>query len=145
MIRFENEVVIDRPRDEVFGYVSDLRNIPEWNYAVDRTEPIGSVEPAEGAVYRQRRSIPVPREEELRIERFDEPDRLIVEGTLGPFDAALDYQFVRVKGGTRVRNQVSLEADGVLRLAQPFARSRVQREVRANLEVLKEILEAPAS
>lgn len=145
MIRFDSQVTIDRPADEVFGYVADLRHLPEWSRAIDRTDAATPGPPGEGSVYRQRRSFPLPQDEELRIERFDEPHRLTVVGTLGPFEARLEYEFVPEGESTRIHSRVALEADGVLRLAQPFAGARVQREVRGDLQALKEVLETGRS
>ncbi len=34
MLEFENTIRIDRPIAEVFAFLSDLENIPKWNYYV---------------------------------------------------------------------------------------------------------------
>jgi uncharacterized membrane protein len=34
MIEFENTICIDCPIAEVFAFLSDLENIPRWNYYV---------------------------------------------------------------------------------------------------------------
>jgi uncharacterized membrane protein len=33
---FTNTVSIDRPAEEVFRFVSDLENVPQWKYAVSK-------------------------------------------------------------------------------------------------------------
>jgi uncharacterized protein YndB with AHSA1/START domain len=37
--RFEREIVIDRPPAEVFAYLSDLANVPEWQGSVVELRP----------------------------------------------------------------------------------------------------------
>jgi uncharacterized protein YndB with AHSA1/START domain len=37
---FENTVLIARPIEDVFGFLSDLENIPKWNYAIVETRKI---------------------------------------------------------------------------------------------------------
>jgi uncharacterized membrane protein len=34
---FENVVMISRPIEDVFGFLSDFENVPKWNYAVVET------------------------------------------------------------------------------------------------------------
>jgi uncharacterized membrane protein len=34
VLEFENTILIDRPTDEVFAFLSDFENIPKWNYYV---------------------------------------------------------------------------------------------------------------
>ena len=34
MLEFENTIRVDRPIVEVFAFLSDLENIPKWNYYV---------------------------------------------------------------------------------------------------------------
>ncbi|MGW8318638.1 MAG: SRPBCC family protein [Candidatus Promineifilaceae bacterium] len=36
MIEFENTIVIQRPVEEVFAFVSDFENVPKWNYYVQQ-------------------------------------------------------------------------------------------------------------
>jgi uncharacterized protein YndB with AHSA1/START domain len=31
---FENTVLIARPIEDVFAFLSDLENVPKWNYAI---------------------------------------------------------------------------------------------------------------
>jgi uncharacterized protein YndB with AHSA1/START domain len=37
---FENTVLIARPIEDVFGFLSDLENVPKWNYAIVETRKI---------------------------------------------------------------------------------------------------------
>jgi hypothetical protein len=64
-----------------------------------------------------------------------------VSGSLGPFDATIDYRLEGEGRSTRLHNDVELDADGAVRLIQPLLAGRIRREVSANLEVLKSILE----
>lgn len=141
LIYFDNEVTIERPRSEVFEYVSDLTHLPDWNYAIEETTKQGHGPPEQGSVYHQRRSLPRGHDEVLTIDRLDEPDRLTVVGRLGPFDATVDYEFSEEGGSTRLVNTVELESTGVTRLVQPLVAGRIRNEVRSNLETLKTILE----
>ena len=58
MATFENTVVITRPIEEVFAFLSDLENVPKWNYAIVETRKVSEGPVGQGTVYRQVRSVP---------------------------------------------------------------------------------------
>jgi hypothetical protein len=73
------------------------------------------------------------------------PSRLEVHGDIGPFTATISYLLAPTDHGTRLTNVVDLEsASGPLRLAAPLAASKVKTAVAANLDTLKQLLEAGA-
>jgi uncharacterized protein YndB with AHSA1/START domain len=83
-MRFLNNVVIDRPRAEVFDFLADLENIPRWNYAIVETRNISGGAAGVGARFRQVRSLPTRSEEIVEITEL-EPDRhLAMRGDIGP-------------------------------------------------------------
>jgi len=47
-----------------------------------------------------------------------------------------------VPGGTRLRRSVQAEGGGVLKLLEPFQKRAVRRQLRTDLQTLKELLEA---
>ena len=40
MAAFENTVTITRPVEEVFTYLADAENLPQWNYAIEQARKI---------------------------------------------------------------------------------------------------------
>ena len=48
----EADIVIERPIDEVFAYVSDPLNDPEWCPTVREAQQVGGGSPVVGAEYR---------------------------------------------------------------------------------------------
>ena len=143
MITFENEVEIARPVAEVFSYVADLENIPTWNYAIETTSKVTPGPIGAGTEFRQRRTLPQPSEETVHIREHEPPERLVVEGRLGPFDARMTYLFAPASGGgTSLRNEVELRPIGAARLGARLAAGRVEEAVLHNLGVLKRTLEA---
>jgi hypothetical protein len=140
-MRFSNTITIQRPAQEVFAFVSDLENVPKWNYAIVETRKTSEGELGVGTTYRQIRSIPSRSEETLRVTGF-EPDRQFeFEGDLGPLRGRLLYEFDEVDGATRLINIAELEASGLLALAAPIASGRIRDAVAENLQTLKQLLE----
>jgi carbon monoxide dehydrogenase subunit G len=141
-VDFSNTVTIRRPRREVFSFISDLENVPRWNYAIDETQKLSSGPVAVGSRYRQVRSLPSRSEEVLEVTKI-QPDRAFaLRGQLGPFSGTLSYELEEIEGGTRLTNTAHLESAGLMKVAAPLAGPRVREAVAANLQSLKELLEA---
>ena len=141
MATFENTVMIERPIEDVFGFLSDLENIPKWNYAIIETRKVSEGPVGVGTTYRQVRSVPSRSEERLEITTYDPPGQLEIRGQLGPFASRLVYALEAIPAGTRVTNTVELELRGPGRLLSRVAVPRVREAVAANLGRLKELLE----
>ena len=141
MATFENTVMIARPIEEVFAFLSDLENIPKWNYAIVETRKISEGPVGVGTTYHQVRSVPSRSEERLEITTYSPPRQLEIRGQLGPFASRLVYALDATGEGTRVTNTVELELGGPGRLLGRVAVPRVREAVAANLRKLKELLE----
>ena len=140
-MKFENVVTINRPPVEVFAYLAQLENIPEWNYAISETRKITTGPVAVGTRYRQIRTRPARSEEGFEVVEFEPDRRLSVDGDLGPFHGRVTYDLGDMGGVTRLSNSMDLQASGPLSLVANLAHRKVQAAVAANLEVLKELLE----
>jgi uncharacterized protein YndB with AHSA1/START domain len=141
MATFENVVVINRPVEDVFRFLSDFENVPKWNYAIVETRQVSEGAIGVGTIYRQVRSVPRRSEERFEVTAFDAPRYLEIRGQLGPFPSRLSYALDVVPEGTRVTNSVELELRGPGRLLGRAAVPRVRDAVGANLRKLKELLD----
>ncbi|MFD0362340.1 SRPBCC family protein [Nocardia sp. GCM10030253] len=142
MSTFENTLTINRTVEDVFDYLAQFENVPRWNYAITETSKTSDGPVGIGSTYRQTRSIPQPAEESFEVTGFDPSKRLEIRGQLGPFPAVVSYVLEPISGGTLLRNTIELEVRGALRLAGPVLTARVKSAVAANLEVLRQLLEA---
>jgi uncharacterized membrane protein len=115
------EVLISRPLDEVFAFVSDVRNRPQWDDSVD-SEELTSPEPiGVGTTVRTRlRSMGREYQYIWEIDEHEPPTRMKVESTSGPFPTTLAFQFDGQDGGTRVEASVTGRPTGLMRLLQPL-------------------------
>jgi len=141
-MNFSNTIVIDRPVHDVFEYVANLANVPQWNYAIVETRKLSEGPVGVGSRYFQLRSLPSPSEESLLVTEYEPDRRFAVEGDLGPLSGTLTYEFQETDGATRLTNSADLEAGGLARLAAPITTGRIREAVAANLEVLKSLLES---
>lgn len=141
-MHFENTLTIRRPPNEVFTYLATFENVPRWNYAIVETHKISEGPVGVGTTYHQTRSIPSPAEETFTVTEFDPAHRLAIRGDLGPFQGTLTYEMRDIPEGTELTNRADLEGKGLAKVAAPLLGGRVGAAVAANLQKLKEILEA---
>ena len=103
MTTFDNTVTIHRPADDVFAFLADFENIPQWNYAIEETRKTSSGPVGIGTTYLQTRSVPRRQAEGFEVTVF-EPDRqLAIHGQIGPFQATISYR-LEPAGATRRRS-----------------------------------------
>ena len=117
-----HDVRIDRPIADVFEFLADGRNNPQWQHLVISTQrpdgPIGV-----GSVFRQRARHPLGLtvSADYRVSEYIAPNRLsvhVISG--GPFRPTLTFDLVS-EGGTRtaVRCTLKFQPGGIARLATP--------------------------
>jgi uncharacterized protein YndB with AHSA1/START domain len=140
----ERTIVIERPAQEIWEYVADPRNDPQWCDKVRSVEQVEGEGPGSGARYAvMHRPIPMKRAKELAVtvEEFDPPSRMRIreEDDDGVFDVT--YELEPAGDGTRLTQRDRIEWK-IPRFQQPLARRLVTRDVANQLAALKRRLEA---
>ncbi len=138
------EVVIDRPIDEVAGYVADPTNAPNWYDNIDtvkwKTTPsvrVGS------AVTFEARFMGRRLEYTYELVDFVPGERLLMRTREGPFPMETSYRWTALSNGsTRMELRNRGEPAGFSRLAAPLMEYAMRRANRKDLAHLKWILEA---
>jgi uncharacterized protein YndB with AHSA1/START domain len=135
-------VTIARPRDEVFAFVADARNRPQWDESVD-SEELTSPEPiGVGSTVRTKfRSMGRPYEYTWEIIEHEPPRHMKVESTSGPFPTTLAFQFSDQDGGTLVEASVTGRPSGLMGLLQPMVARTTQKNLERAYPRLKRLLE----
>jgi hypothetical protein len=135
-------VVIARPPEEVFAFVSDARNRPSWDDSVE-SEELTSAEPiGVGSTVRTRmRSMGRDYEIDWEIVEHEPPSRQQIESTSGPFSTTLVYDLTGGPNATSVRFSVTGRPRGLLRVMQPLIARSTQRNLDNAFARLKEVLE----
>ena len=137
-----NEIVIDRPRDDVFAFLADPENDPQWRSGVlDLKRVSGS---GVGARYRQGVKGPGGRRISADIEITDlTPGQSISFRTLtGPVRPGGRYVLSAAGAGTRVRFELEADMKGLKRVMAPMVQKTMNNEV-GQLDQLKRVLEQP--
>jgi uncharacterized protein YndB with AHSA1/START domain len=141
----EESVVINRPPEEVFDYVANRENLPEWSGLVQevRGETQG-LRVEEGARFTTVAKFLGRRfETPFEVIVHDPPRRHTDRSTGGPFPQEYTHIFEEVEGGrTRLTEVTEGEPGSFFRLAGPLLEMAGRRQFRADLETLKDLMEA---
>jgi uncharacterized membrane protein len=148
VVRVEESIVIDRPAEEVFGFLSVRANDPVWMASVTESEWLDPAEPM--GVGRRGRMVmqAMGRREFLDEVTEYEPGRRIAHRSVaGPM--VIHTACLAEPTGSSCRASVLYEPErvpgGVVgRLTAPLTARMLRRTFRADLARLKEILEAQA-
>ena len=140
MVHIRTSIVIRRPQEETFDYLTDLRNAKEWatelvDVAYDGELRVG----ATGVDTRRRGS------KEFRlpwtVTAYQRPDRLVLE--FGPpVPATAEFTFRPEPGGTRFSCDTDLRPGGLWRLLTPVLAAEARHVDAAQFHKAKEILES---
>jgi uncharacterized membrane protein len=139
VVRFQNHVQIDRPIEEVFGFVADFRNVPKWNCFVRTVEqetkgPVGL-----NTQYRQVRGHD---EQRFKITEYNPPRGVSIETTPDSIPAFRMRSRFLQRGDQRTLVSDTWELDSVShRLRARLFSRRMKRAAAENLCKLKELLE----
>jgi uncharacterized membrane protein len=138
MLEFENTIRIDRPKAEVFAFLSDFENLPKWNYYVLEVRKLSGSPIGLGTTYHQVRKTD---EQESRIIEF-EPGHTVAVKSLPRSSPGLEMRFTLYEEGstTWVRDEWKLDT-GRPAILEKLTGGRVKAAVAENLAKLKELLE----
>jgi uncharacterized protein YndB with AHSA1/START domain len=141
----EESVEINRPPEEVFDYVANRENLPEWSSPILEVQKQTQGTLAEvGARFTTVANFLGQRfETPFEVTVHDPPHRHTDRSKGGPFSQEYTHTFEEVAGGrTRLTEVTEGEPGGFFRLAGPLLEMAGRRQFRADLETLKDLLEA---
>jgi uncharacterized protein YndB with AHSA1/START domain len=146
-VRVEESVEINRPVEEVFSYVANPENLPEWSSIVLEVRKETQGAPKEGdrftsvAKFLGRRF-----ETPFEVVSYEPPRRSSHRSTGGPFEQEWTRTFEETAGGaTRLTQVAEGEPGGFFRLVGPMLEMAGRRQFRVDLGTLKDLLEAEQS
>lgn len=138
MVRFENEITIERPVEEVFDFIADLENLPRWNYYVMNVTKTSAGSSTVGSEYHQVRK---QDEQDLRVVE-QVPNQLLIIETIPPSKPQLKRSILFESGAHTTRILDAWELDlGLPALVEKLSAGRVRSAVEDNLKILKTLLE----
>ena len=144
MIRIHHSLEIDREVGDVFAYVADLENMPDWGTSASVTK-VSDGPIAVGTRYRE-----VAKFRGGTMELGDEvmecePNRTFTVRTTSPMLVSISrtrLSTTRASGGTRLDYEIEAEPRGPVRLFAWLLKPRIRKQFVADVANLKRMLEA---
>jgi carbon monoxide dehydrogenase subunit G len=136
----ENSIVINRPRSEVFEFVTNHENDSKWRPGVLDIERASGH--GRGAVYRQGVKGPMGRRipADIEVTAYEEGSHVAFRTLAGPVRPEGSYRFEEANGGTRVTFSLNADLRGAQKLMGPMVSKSMRNQVDA-LQNLKRVLE----
>lgn len=147
--QLDSEMVLPRPREEVFAFFSDARNLgritPPWlRFEVVSTDDLTM---REGLLIDYRiRLYGIPMRWRSEITVWDPPHRFVDEQRIGPYRTWIHtHTFHDAEGGVLVRDEVSYLPRGGSWVHRWFVRPNVERIFAYRTRVLAELFGGAAT
>ena len=144
MVTVEETILVERPIEEVFAYFTDPARIPEWQSSALEAHLDGEGPMRAGSTVLEKRKFLGRRmEATMEVLEYEPPHRFRIKASSGPVPFEVSNTLSAAEGGTRIDAVLEGEPGGFFRLGEPLVARAVARELRNNLETLKDVLEAP--
>ncbi len=143
MVTIDHSIDIQRPVEAVFAYVADPRNDPQWQGAIKEVRLTPDGPPRVGTKVKLVVSFLGVRLEPTNEITAWEPNRSFsYMGRAAPSTAEATYRFEAVGTGTRLSATLQVEPGGLFQVAEPLFASQAKRQLEADFQHLKGLLEA---
>jgi uncharacterized protein YndB with AHSA1/START domain len=144
MIEIENSVVINRPVDEIFEFMADAENHPQWQSGAQEVVKTSEGSIGVGTTYTGVNRIMGRRlESYIEYTAYEPNKRLAAKVTQRPVPFQFEMTFEpAAEGRTKVNVKGTGEPGGFFKLAAPILARMIKRRTETNLANLKDLLEA---
>lgn len=142
MFTFEHNLLISRPPQEIFDFVTDPANDVYWRDSVVLVEWTSAEPHGIGSTQRQVDKF-LGREiaSAIEITDWDPPHRLGQKTTSGPVQFAFTMQFTTVDGGTHMHMNGQAEFGGIFKMAEGLIRQQLVTLIKSEFNNLKRVLD----
>lgn len=141
MIQHEVTIHINRPVDQVFGFLVDAKNLRTWQSNLVENEQLTKGPMSVGTRFRELRQMG-PRQSEIQLEITDfELNKRFATKTFTPPQVTVTYTFEPEGGGTRVTNKLVMATSDDMRLLEPSLADSIKKDTDSDFEKLKHVIE----
>ena len=142
MTAITHSIVIERSKEDVFNFVTDLRNDHKWWEPVLSTDKITEGAVGVGTEYIQHSKVMfITVKNHLKVTAWNPFDSIESVTESKQLAYALRYEFETVDNGTQFTLHAELEMKGLLRLLKPFTMRSLDHQLETYFGVLKQYLE----
>ncbi len=142
MVTNEKIITINRPVEEVFAYVIDLQNGPEWQSGLLEVRQVTQGSPGVGSQFVSvRKFLGRKLEAVIEIVAYEPNRKAAIKSDSGSVPFEESYLFEPTTEGTRITTITHLHTSGFMGLAEPMIAGSLKREMDTAYGDLKDLLE----
>ncbi len=142
MIKNEMNILIHKPVGEVFDYVSDIQNGPNWQTGLLEVRRITDGPVGVGTRFTSvRKFMGRSVESDIEFSDYELNRKMSIKSVSGNSPFKQTFIFEPAADGTRLISRFELHMGGIMALAEPLMASGVRRELAADFGRLKEAIE----
>ena len=142
MFKFEKSILINRPQQEVFDFVTDLANDSKWQSNIESVERVSDGPIGVGSTWRYvTKFLGRKNETEIQMTSYDPPHQASVKAINGPVPFENTHKFESQNGGTLLTLTGQAEIGGLFKMAEGLAGKQIEKQMEADAAALKKLLE----
>jgi carbon monoxide dehydrogenase subunit G len=143
MIAFEKSIFINRPLQVVWDFVSNPANDLQWGGGTEVAEWTSEGPPGVGSTVRWVvKSLGRKIESTAEMTKWDPPNQYSFKSVSGPMTFEGTRMFESKENGTQMSVRAKMEFGGILRLAEGLLGKQAVKQLDADFENLKRVLES---
>jgi uncharacterized membrane protein len=143
MIKIEKSVLINRPQQEVFDFVTNLSNDPQWQSSIESVEQVSDGPIGVGSTWRYvSKYLGRKNETEIQMTSYEPPRHSTVKAVSGPIPFENTHTFQAQDGGTLLTFTGQAEIGGFFKMAEGLAGKQLEKQIESDAAALKKLLEA---
>jgi uncharacterized membrane protein len=143
MIKFEKSILINRPQQEVFDFVTDLSNDSQWQSSIESVEQVSDGPIGVGSTWRYvTKFLGRKNETEIQMTSYEPPHQSSVKAVSGPIPFENTHKFQKQDGGTLLTLIGQAEIGGFFKMAEGLVSKQMEKQMDADGAALKRLLEA---
>ena len=143
MINFDINTLVDRPIEDVFTFLSNPLNTPQWQAMIK------SIEQAVPGVVEIGTKFNVHAEMMgramdglMEVTAYEPPSKFGFSNKAGPMEMAVTFTLKPVGTGTKINLNIQGNPGGIFKLAEGPMTHQIKSQMEANIARLKSVLEA---
>ena len=143
MIKIEKSVLINKPQQEVFDFVTNLSNDSKWQSSIESVERVSDGPIGVGSTWRYvGKFLGRKNETEIQMTSYDPPRQSSVKAVSGPIPFENTHKFQKQDGGTLLTFTGQAEFGGFFKMAEGLVGKQMEKQMDADGAALKKLLES---
>jgi uncharacterized membrane protein len=145
LVKNELSTLINRPIEDVFTYVSDLQNGPQWQTGLFEVRRLSQGSLGIGTQFASvRKFMGKKLEGVVELVVYEPNCKIVIKAPSGSVPFEQTFLFEPTTEGTKLSTVIQLYTSGFMGLAEPMIAASLKREMETAFGDLKNLLESQA-